>query len=179
MWGIRVRGLIAVLAAMAAAAGVALGQAQQGVPTWRKYALVKIANGVNGCANADGCWQVNGVLGPNAAAGLTQAVPLFTAPARAYVTAASLKLAVRCTGAATATTGLGTASAVGLYVAAAAYNIDTVVAATNTYNALATAGRATDAAETVNADLVTTVNNIDQLVAGCAVDYWIYWGVLP
>jgi hypothetical protein len=154
-------------------------QPWQGLPTWRKYALVAIANGVNGCANANGCWQINGVLGANKAAALTQAVTLFTMPARGYVSGISMKVAVRCTGAATATTGIGTASSVGLYAAAAAHDIDTVVAATNLYDALAAPGRATAASEAVNADLVTTVNNIDQLVAGCAVDYWVLSGVLP
>ncbi len=154
-------------------------QTWQGLPTWRRYALVKIANGVNGCANANGCWQINGVLGPGAAAGFTQAVTLFTLPARGYVTGVSLKTAVQCTGAATATSGLGTASSVGLFVAAAAYDVAAAVSNTNLYNALAAPGRATAASEALNADLVTTVNNIDQLVAGCAVDYWVLWGVLP
>lgn len=146
---------------------------------WYKYSLVKIANGVNGCANANGCWQVNGVLGPNAAAALTQSVTLYTKPARGYVSAASIKVATRCTGATTVTTGMGAGVTTGFFIAAAAYNPDTVVADTNLYNASATPGRATAAAEVVTADIVTTVDNIDQLVTGCAIEYWTLQGVLP
>lgn len=149
------------------------------ITKWAKYSLVKIANGVNGCANANGCWQVNGVLGPNAAAALTQSVTLYTKPARGYVSSASIKVATRCTGATTVTTGMGAGVTTGFFIAAAAYNPDTVVADTNLYNASATPGRATAAAEVVTADLVTTVDNIDQLVTGCAIEYWTLQGVLP
>ena len=154
-------------------------QTQQGVPTWRKYALVKIANGVNGCANANGCWQVNGALGANAAAGLTQNVALLAMPARAHLTDYRIKLATRCTGAATALSGLGTTGTNNLY-RALNYNIDQAVSNTAIATGPPTAGGSdTHASTNLVASLVTTVQNIDQLVAGCTVDYWVLWGVLP
>jgi len=149
------------------------------VPNWTKYALVKIANGVGGCANADGCWQVNGVLGANAAAALTQDVTLGVVAARTHVTDYRIKVGVQCTGAATALTGLGTTGTATLY-RAVNYNIDQVVAATAIVNGPPTAGGAdTHAATNLVASLVNTVNNIDQLIAGCAVDFWMLQGVLP
>ena len=152
---------------------------QQGLPTWFKYSLVKIANGVNGCASAGGCWQVNGVLGANAAAGLTQDVVLATLPAREHITDYRIKLATRCTGAATALTGLGTTGTNSLY-RVLNYNIDQVVSNTAIATGPPTAGGSdTHASTNVVASLITTVNNIDQLVAGCAVDYWLLQGVLP
>ena len=175
---------MAILAWLAAAPLLAQ---QQGLPTWRKYSLVAIANGVNGCGNPNGCWQVNGVLGANKVADLgqdviLQTVPGHALPARAHVTDYRIKLATRCTGAATALSGLGTSAPKGgvntLY-RAIDYNIDQAVADT----AIATgpptvSGSDTHASIDVCASLATTVNNIDQLVAGCAVDYWILWGVL-
>lgn len=149
------------------------------VPVWVKYALVAIANGVNGCANAAGCWQVNGVLGANKTAGFTQDVVLVALPARAHVTDYRIKVAVRCTGATTALTGLGTTGTNSLY-RTLNYNLDQAVAATAIANGPPTAGGSdTHAATNLIASLITTVANVNQLVAGCAVDYWALWGVLP
>lgn len=149
------------------------------VPGWFKYAVLKIANGVNGCASANGCWQVNGVLGAAAAAGLTQDVSLFVLPARGHVTDYRIKLGVRCTGAATSNTGLGTALTNTLY-RTQNYNLDQAVG--NTILATgppAFGGSDTHGAVEVVGSLINTVDNIDQLVVGCAVDYWLLWGTLP
>jgi hypothetical protein len=126
-----------------------------------------------------GCWQVNGVLGANAAAALTQDVTLGVVAARTHVSDYRIKVGVRCTGAATALTGLGTTGTNVLY-RAVNYNIDQAVAATAIVNGPPTAGGAdTHAATNVVASLVNTVNNIDQLIAGCAVDFWLLQGTLP
>jgi hypothetical protein len=148
------------------------------VPAWKKYALVAIANGVNGCANANGCWQVNGVLGANKAAGFTQDVVLFQLPAGGFIGNGSVKTAVACTGTATALTGLGTTSN-DVVFRAATYNIAAAVSATNFSDVFPAVGRTTTAAENVVASLVTTVNNIELLVAGCEVDYWVRYATLP
>jgi len=175
MWVIRA---ILPAVAMLLSAPPAWAQ-QQGLPTWRKYALIKIANGVNGCASANGCWQVNGVLGAAASAALTQDVTLATLPARAHVTDYRIKVAVRCTGATTALTGLGTTGTNNLY-RAINYDIDQAVAATAISTGPPTAGGSdTQVATSLVASLVTTVANVDQLVVGCATDYWVHWGVLP
>jgi hypothetical protein len=152
---------------------------QQGLPTWRKYALVAIANGVNGCANANGCWQVNGVLGANKAAGLTQDVVLVALPAGWHATDWAAKTAVVCTGATTALSGLGVTSNTTLF-RAQTYDIAAAVAATNlTTGPTAGAGAVTSAGTNLIASLITTVANVDQLVVGCAVDYHVLWGVRP
>jgi hypothetical protein len=149
------------------------------VPTWAKYSLVAIANGVNGCANANGCWQVNGVLGANKAAGLTQDVVLFAAPAKWQVTDWSVKTATACTGATTALSGLGTS---GNNVLFRPQTYDIAAAPGNTNLSTGpTAGTGADTAAGTNvvASLITTVQNVDQLVAGCAVDYSVLWAVRP
>lgn len=152
---------------------------QQGVPTWRKYALVKIANGVNGCASANGCWQINGVLGAAASAALTQDVTLASLPARAHVSDWSIKTAVACTGATTANTGLGVTGSTTLY-RAQTYDIAAAVSNTNlTTGPTAGTGAYTHAAASLLASLITTVSNVDQLVVGCAVDFHVLWGVKP
>jgi len=149
-------------------------------PTWKTYHLVSIATGVNGCSNATGCWQVNGALGANRAAALTQDVVLFQLPSNGFITDASLKTAVACTGATTALSGLGTASNNVIY-RAQTYDIAAPVSATNFSDAITTAGRDTTAAENVVASLATTaaVQYVNTLAAGCAVDYSVLWGVLP
>ena len=150
-----------------------------GIPSWNKYAVLKIANGVNGCASANGCWQVNGVLGAAAAAALSQDVILTVLVAQGHVTDYRIKVRTRCTGAATALTGLGLSTSNVLY-RTRNYDIDQAVVPT----AIATgpptaAGSDSHGVREVVGSLLNTVNNIDQLVVGCAVDYWLLQGVLP
>ena len=148
-------------------------------PAWQKYALVAIANGVNGCANANGCWQVNGVLGANKAAGLTQDVTLFQLPAKGKVTDWRMKTAVVFTGAATAVSGLGVAGSDVLF-RAASYDLTVAVSDTNLASGpTAGVGGGTAAAINVVASLITTVNNVDQLAAGAELDVWVQWSILP
>jgi hypothetical protein len=166
-------GTAGVLAAFNAAPGGT-------VPAWKKYALVAIANGVNGCANANGCWQVNGVLGANRAASLTQDVVLFQLPVNGYVDDWRIKTAAACTGTTTATTGLGTTDN-NVYYRAATYDIQAAPSATNKSDLVSVVGSTSTAAVNVVASLVTTaaIQFVDTLAAGCAVDYWVKWAVLP
>lgn len=148
-------------------------------PTWAKYSLVAIANGVNGCANANGCWQVNGVLGANKTAGFTQNVTLFAAPSNWQVTDWRIKTVTACTGATTALSGLGTT---GNNVLFRLQTYDIAAAPGNTNLSTGpTAGAGADTAVGTNliASLVTTIQNVDQLVVGCSIDYSVLWAVLP
>ena len=149
------------------------------VPAWAKYSLVAIANGVNGCANANGCWQVNGVLGANKTAGFTQDVVLFALPPNGQVTDWRMKTTSACTGTATALSGLGVTGNNVLF-RPQTYNIAVAPGNTNLSTG-PTAGAGTDTAAGTNvvASLITTVQNVDQLVAGCQVDYSVLWAVLP
>lgn len=148
------------------------------VPAWAKYALLKIANGVNGCASANGCWQVNGVLGAAAAANLTQDIVLFQLPARGFVDGERIKSNVACTGPASVAAGLGVAGTVGFF-RTRDYDVQAAVSNTNLTNELTNPGSTTAAAINVEANLVTTINNVDQIADGCAIDYWVKWAVLP
>lgn len=149
------------------------------VAAWKKYSLVAIANGVNGCANANGCWQVNGVLGANKAAGLTQDVTLFQLPARGHIGNWRIKTATACTGATTIKTGLGTTGNNVLF-RALTYDLMAAVSDTNLTNGpTAGAGSDTHAATNIVASVITTVENIDQVASGCAIDFYLSWAVLP
>jgi len=148
------------------------------IQTWRKFSLVKIANGANGCTHDQGCWQINGVRGADATATLTQDVVLYQKPANGFIDAYSIKTAVVCSGATTALTGLGTATNNVLYHARN-YNIAAAVAATNFSDTFSGYGRSTTAAENVVASLITTVEDVEDLVDGCAIDFWVAQGVLP
>ena len=149
-------------------------------PLWSKYSLVKIANTVNGCAAAGGCWQVNGVLGAIATVdSLTQDVTLATLPANAQVTDWRIKSSVACTGATTIKTGLGVTGSNVLY-RAQTYDIAAPVSATNiTTGPTAGAGGYTSASVALVASLITTVAHMDDIAAGCAVDFWVAMNALP
>jgi hypothetical protein len=156
---------------------------QTGMFVWHKHSLVKIPNGFNGCANANGCWQVNGVLGPNAAASLTQDVTLFQLPANGFVGFTRIKGVVACTGTTTAFTGLGTVLNNSLF-SAISHNIQAAPADTNFVDRAPpafAAGSNTIAAVDVVASLTTSAGAqfVDTLVDGCAVNYWLSWAVLP
>lgn len=152
------------------------------VLSWTKYTVTAIANGVNGCANANGCWQVNGILGANKTAGLTQSVTLVQLSANGYVSSYRIKSATACTGTTTLLTGFGTASTPDLFLVSAVtgYDLKAAVSATNFTVALPlVAGSDTTAAVNLVASLTTTVDNIDQIVAGCSFTVWVLWSVIP
>jgi hypothetical protein len=151
-----------------------------GSGAWHKYSLVSIANGVNTCANANGCWQVNGVYNSIRSAALTQNVVLFQLPAKGYVENLRVKTAVACTGATTAVTGAGSALYNALY-RPVAFDIAAAVSDTNLSDVLTTRGSSTVAAVNVVASLLTTTGAqyIDTLAADCAIDYWFKYSILP
>lgn len=153
-------------------------QAGGNIPACTKYTLTKTANGAGGCSNANGCWSVNGGTAVNATAGLTQDVTLFTPAAGYYVHDWSIETATACSGATTITTGLGTASDNDFYTAPD-YNLKAAVAVSNFRDrGTALSGRKTKSSEAVVGSLVTTVENVDQIAAGCAVNYFVCWSVL-
>jgi hypothetical protein len=153
--------------------------------TWTKYTVTAIANGVNGCANANGCWQVNGVLGANKAASTAQTVVLFARPANGFISVGVIKSAVACTGTTTLTAGFSDSpSSTNIGLAATAYDLKGAVSDSNSeYVGLASA--ATGTAVTfviggdIGVDILATVENIDQIAAGCSFSLWFKSGVLP
>ena len=153
-----------------------------GIPLWSSYTVTAIANGVNGCVNANGCWQINGVLGANKSAALTQAVTLFQLPANGYISSFRIKSATACTGTTTLLSGLGTSSSTDFYLVSAitGYNLQAAVSATNLSTALPLAlGADTTAAVNIVASLIATVANIDQIAAGCSFTVWVLSAILP
>jgi len=169
------------IALQAQAPKVTLNNITSGIPVWKKYSVVAIADTVNGCANANGCWQVNGALGANKAAGLTQSIVLFSKPARGFVDGVRIKTAVAFTGTTSATATIGTATDDNFYTTAL-YNLKTAVSATNFSPAdgiVQGFGGTTAAAEDVVLAIITTVENIDQIADGSAVDVWVKSAVLP
>jgi hypothetical protein len=152
------------------------------VPTWHKYSLAKIANATGGCTNANGCWTVNGGTAVNAAAALTQDIVLFALPAQGSVdTPLRMKTRTACSGAATALiTSLGDTASDTYFASGLTYDLTAAVSATNLSNVLPTAlGADTSASTNITVTLTTTVNNVDQLATGCAVDFWVKWAILP
>ena len=151
-------------------------------PMWSSYVVTAIANGTNGCANANGCWQVNGVLGENKTAGVTQSVTLVQLPAGGFVQSFRIKSVTACTGTTTLLAGLGTATSADYFLVSAVtgYNLKAAVSATNYTTALPLlTGSTTSAAVNLVASLTSTVENIDQTVAGCSFTMSVLAGVIP
>jgi hypothetical protein len=166
-------------------AGVGISGPLADNPRWYKYSVVAIANGTNGCANANGCWQTNTVLGANKAAGLTQNLSFVTLPVKTFINAVFWKTATACTG--TTTLVLNEVkTATGLLISQDAwgYDLKAAVSDTNTVadpmSICPTPGNCQPTSSmTLDIELVSTVENIDQTAVGCAVDVWVLWGVLP
>src|SRR5205814_582235 len=149
---------------------------------WSKYVVTALANASGGCVNANGCWQVNGVLGANKSAALTQSVTLFSLPANGFLADYRIKSATACTGTTTLLTGLGTTSTPDLYLVSAAsgYDLQAAVSATNfTVSAPVAVGSDTTAAVNVVASLVSTGSNITAVAAGCSFTVWTLISTLP
>jgi hypothetical protein len=90
-----------------------------------------------------------------------------------------MKSGVAVTGVTTAVSGLGV-TANNVLFRAASYDLKAAVAATNlTEGPTAGTGSGTAAATNVVASVVTTVDNVDQIVAGGRLDVWVQWSVLP
>jgi len=149
------------------------------VPAWKKYALLAIANGVNTCASANNCWQVNGVYNSVKAAAATQDVVLFQLPAKGKVLDWRIKSNTACTGNTTFKTGLGITGS-NVIFRALTYDLMAAVSDANvTEGPTAVPATSTHAAVNILASLIATVTTIDATAVGCAVDFWVLWGVLP
>jgi len=149
------------------------------VPAWKKYALLAIANGVNTCASANNCWQVNGVYNSVKAAAATQDVVLFQLPAKGKVLDWRIKSNTACTGNTTFKTGLGITGS-NVIFRALTYDAMAAVADANVSEGpTAVPATSTHAAVNILASLIATVTTIDATAVGCAVDFWVLWGVLP
>lgn len=148
------------------------------VSAWALYQLAGVANGVGGCTDADGCWSVNGGTAVAQAADVTQDAVLFALPAKGYVESIRIKTNTACTGATTANVGLGT-TGTHAYYRDHTYDIAAAVSATNKSDTIAATGSDTAAATNVVASLVTTVENVHDIVDTCKIDFWVKWGVLP
>jgi hypothetical protein len=147
---------------------------------WRKYSIVKIANGVGGCATAKGCWAVNGGAPVPAAAATTQVVTWLAAPANAALDRARLKTATACAGLTVITlTDLGTTSSASEFFTGGTFNLKTTVSNTQLlWPALLTSGL-TAAATNWNVTIAGGSENIDDITNGCAFDVQGKWAVMP
>lgn len=147
--------------------------------SWSKYTVTKIANAVSGCANANGCWQVNGGTPVNATAGLTQSITLFQLPANGFVHDARVKTSTACAGATTIVITLGTTGS-GTWLVVTPYDLKAAVSATNyTASPLTHVGSDTSIATNILAAMTTTVSNVDQITAGCTFNVSTLVSVLP
>jgi len=149
------------------------------VASWKTVTLTAIANGVNGCATAAGCWQINGALGAAKAAALTQDINLlYTMPANWMVHGYRVKPLAACTGTTTAVTYFGTTVRPTDFLNAG-YDIQAAPADSNIESGAPHAEATSTIAATWNARITTTVQNVDQLVAGCSVRYSGFVSVVP
>lgn len=157
-----------------------LGAAPGGTASaWKKYSLIKVANGVNGCAQPNGCFQVNGSSpGVTAPAAFSVAGILYTGSNFSLVENVAVVPAVACTGATTATLSVGSSNAGGTFYTAA-YDIQTAPADIGRTQFTAPMKYFQKTAESATWTITTTISNVDQLIAGCQVDIYVKWSALP
>lgn len=153
------------------------------IPAWKAYTYLKAANGANGCANAKGCWQLNGLAGAGTtpAAAVTQALTVLALPANGAVEDVRIKTAVACTNAGgTATiTDVGLTGTAGYYATGLTYNLETAAGDTNLlWPALAARGSNTAATTNVTVTLAADVGNIEDWADGCSFTVNLRWGVV-
>lgn len=153
-------------------------------PVWGSYTYTKIANTVNGCANAKGCWQLNGAAGAGTtpAADVTQPLTLLALPANGVVDDVRIKTAVACVnGGGTATiTSVGLTGEIDYYATAFVYDLEAPVGNANLlWPAMAARGSDTDAGTNVTVTLRADAGNIEDWTNGCSFTVHLKWGVLP
>lgn len=150
------------------------------VPSWRRYSVVKIANGIGGCANAKGCWSVNGGTAVNAATATSQAITWLTSTAGAALEGVRWKTATACAGITAITlTDMGTTASASEFFTGGTYNLKTAVGATNLLWPLLLTPGATAASTAWTVTISGGVENIDDITDGCAFDIHAKWSVLP
>ena len=143
-------------------------------PTWRKYSLVSIANGKNGCTNANGCWQLNGILRANRSAATQQNIVLFDVPAGGMISGIRAKTDTACTGATTAKITSFFDRSGYTFVDLLTFDLS-VINNTILSPVLTNVGLGGNSASNFQMQIRTTGKNVDQLASGCAVDVWVLW----
>ena len=157
-------------------------QQTMGLPSWRKDSVLLIANGVSGCTNANGCWQVNGFLGPSTVASVIQPIPMPSLGANMWIDAVRLKTSTACGGALKAITidAIGDSNGSSYYSSSLTYDLKAAVSATNKVDVLLTVvGADTTVSSNLSVRVRTSGANVDQIAAGCAFDVWTRWSNLP
>jgi len=154
------------------------------ISAWASYTFTKIANTVNGCTNAKGCWQLNGAAGAGTtpAAAVTQPLTVLALPANGAVEDVRIKTAVACVnGGGTATiTSVGLTGTANYYATGLTYNLETAVGDTNLlWPAMAARGSNTVAGTNVTITLTADAGNIQDWADGCSVTTHLKWAVLP
>jgi len=147
-----------------------------------KFTVSAVANGVDGCANANGCWKVLLPDGrnfnlTNKAAATTQGLPVFGMADNYWVSSARLKTKTACTGVSTLSMTLGTATDGAKFVSSA-YDLKAAVSASN-FAVSDGHGATLATGEALQANLTSSGADIDQVAAGCAFDVHMLYTVLP
>lgn len=154
--------------------------------------ITKIANGAqyqNGfsffnCTTPAGCWtSVNHSvpLTPVTATTSQQVfvVSTYGSNIGAFVTNARLKTSTACTGTTTLTASLGAPSSSAFYVPA--YDLKAAVSASNfaPVNGLLSSAGSSFAQDAVVVNFASTGGTLDQVAAGCSLDIWLFYTILP
>jgi hypothetical protein len=147
-------------------------------PAWFKVSLTSVEDGNNGCASAMGCWRVRQAM--FAKAGVpAQDIALFRLYRGSYVSAIRAKAETTCSGPKVIQiTGFGNDSNRIYYASDLAYDLTARVQDTNILNVSANGSEGV-AGGSVWTRIVVGGGNVDQIAAGCTVDFWILAATLP
>ena len=150
------------------------------VAAWVKHRLSKVANGVPGCSNANGCWFSDGYFVANATADVAQSVILVPGiGANATTESLIVKPYTACTGTATATMTMGFTSVSATAIFSTPSDIQAGPGTTNRASYNVNPKINGFFADNIIIGITTTTQNVDQLVTGCSIDVWIKSATLP
>lgn len=157
-----------------------IGWAPSGESTWSKYTITKVANGVQGCATATGCWSVNNGLSQVAAVATTQNISLSSNIISPFVDFIRMKTATACTGTSTlVVTGFGVVAESTRFVGSLTYDLKAAVSTSNiSFPTIAANAPTTTGAHVFVMGVTSSGTNISTVAAGCSVDVHIRWSSL-
>lgn len=140
-------------------------------PPMRFFHVIKIANGTNGCASANGCWQINANTVVAATTATAQTLTLMSMAPQSYVSSARMALETVFSGTTTATVDMGT-DTTGNYFFSAFNAMQAWADGARVDDMLHRGNTGWNNAHTLTITINTTGSGVNAIVAGSELGVW-------
>lgn len=146
-------------------------------PRQMVFKVTKVANGVKGCASANGCYVINDgiTLVSNISAANPQLVAMAGLPANAFIYKGSQYSVTPITGVSTATMTIGNLTSPTAY-SASSYDLMAAASNTNFLDFTTAAGRSTKASDFVRMNITYTGGDGTNVDVGAEWIVTLFWG---